>query len=258
MMKHFFRPSILIALSAAVVVGAVVVVFQGPPVQGRPAPLPVAPGEVEIVWLYTATNAASWERFVTAVRRTADRLQSDHPGLQADVNAAFPQQTTAVPEVSLALLGAGPRFVFRWYKLTSDWKTRDWIEALLKRQPPPLAIIGGSSSDNARELATHLNQSAKRLPEEDRPLLLLTTATADRVVPFAETSETSTPEEGSTSPPPGGKSPRGVRLTRLYPERTFRFCFTNQQMALAVGRLRLVAGRHPPRQRSRLHGEMGR
>ena len=63
---------------------------------------------------------------------------ADHPGLQGDDSAAFPQQTTAVPEVSLSWSGPGPRFVFRWYKLTSDWKTRDWIEALLKRQPPPV------------------------------------------------------------------------------------------------------------------------
>lgn len=218
MMRHFFRPPILIALSAAVVVGAVVVVFQGPPAQGRPTPLPVGPGEVEIVWLYAATNASSWERFVTAVKRTAERLEADHPGLQADTNAAFPQQTTAVPEVSLSSTGPGPRFVFRWYKLTSDWKVRDWIEALLKRRPPPLAIIGGSSSDNARELALHLNQYAEQLPEEERPLLLLTQATAYRVAA----------PEGT----PSAKA--GVRLTDLYPRRTFRFCFTNRQMATAV------------------------
>jgi hypothetical protein len=243
MMRHFFRPSILIALSAAVVVGAVVVVFQGPPSQGRPTPLPVAPGELEIVWLYTATNAPSWERFVTAVRRTAERLQRDHPGLQADVNAAFPRQTTAVPEVTLFCPGSGPRFVFRWYKLTSDWKTRDWIAALLKRRPPPLAIIGGSSSDSARELAAYLNQFARELPESDRPLLLLTTATADRVIPYAESRETSVSQDEIVDPAilsrPAEKteeadSSSGVKLTRLYPGRTFRFCFTNKQMANAV------------------------
>ncbi len=222
MVKQLFRPSLLLALSAAVVVGAVVVVFQGPAAQGRPAPLPVAPGELEVVWLYTATNATSWERFVAAVKRTAERLRREHPGLEADVNAAFPQQTTAVPQVSLAWPGDGPRFVFRWYKLTSDWKTRDWIEALLRRSPPPLAIIGGSSSDNARELATHLNQFAAGMPEEDRPLLLLTAATADRVTPY--------PEAGTSSSP----SPASVPLTGLYPGRTFRFCFTNRQMATAV------------------------
>jgi hypothetical protein len=228
MMRHFFRPPVLIALSAAVVVGAIIVVFQGPPGQGRPTPLPVSPEEVEIVWLYAATNANSWERFVAAVKRTADRLQGDHSGLQADTNAAFPQQTTAVPEVSLSWSGPGPRFVFRWYKLTSDWKVRDWIEALLKRRPPPLAIIGGSSSDNARELALYLNQYAGELPEADRPLLLLTQATAYRVA-APESTGTSDPQGGETSLPS-----RGVPLTRLYPGRTFRFCFTNLQMATAV------------------------
>jgi hypothetical protein len=222
MFRHFFRPSILIALSAAVVVGAVVVVFQGPPAQGRPTPLPVAPGEVEIVWLDAATNASSWERFVTAVKQTAERLQDDHPGLQADIEAAFPQQTTAVPEVSVSWPVSGPRFVFRWYKLTSDWKSSDWIEALLKRRPAPLAILGGSSSDNAREVATHLNRLTRELPAEDRPLLFLTTATADRVAPYAEGEY-----ELAAAPP-------DVPLTQLYPARTFRFCFTNSQMALAV------------------------
>jgi hypothetical protein len=226
MIKQLFRPSLLFALSAAAVVGAVVVVFQGPPAQGRPAPLPVAPGELEIVWLYTATNATSWERFVSAVKRTADRLRSEHPGLQADVNAAFPQQTTAVPEVSLAWPSDGPRFVFRWYKVTSDWKTRDWIEALLRRSPPPLAIIGGSSSESARELATYLNQFAAGIPKDDRPLLLLTTATADRVTPYSEASSNA----DNAAPSPSA----GLPLTELYPGRTFRFCFTNRQMATAV------------------------
>lgn len=228
MLKHLFRPSILIALSAAVVVGAVVVVFQGPPAQGRPTPLPVGAGDREIVWLYTATASTSWERFVAAVRRTAERLERDHPGLEVDVNNAFPRQTTAVPQVSLFPAGSGTRFVFRWYKLTSDWKTRDWIEALVKRQPPPLAIIGGSSSDNARELAAELNNFCHDVPQADRPLLLLTQATADRVSIRGEGRGTRGEKEDPSSLAPQ------VPLTRLYPDRTFRFCFTNRQMAIAV------------------------
>jgi hypothetical protein len=234
MLRHIFRPSILIALSAVVVIGAVVLVFQRPPGQGRPAPLPVLDEEREIVWLYPATNATSWERFVAAVRRTAERLQRDRPGLQGDYNAAFPQQTTAVPEVALSWNGSGPRFIFRWYKLTSDWKTADWVEALLKRQPPPLAIIGGSSSDSARELAMHLQRHAEELPAPDRPLLLLTTATADRVAPYTE-GEPPPPQSGRmTSRTSDEDRLAGVKLTQLYPGRTFRFCFTNKQMATAV------------------------
>jgi hypothetical protein len=224
MFRAVFRPSILIALSAAVVVGAVVVVFQGPPALGRPTPLPVRAGEREIVWLYPATDAASWERFVAAVRRTAERLRHERPGLQADDKSAFPQQTAAVPEVSLSWSEAGGRYVFRWYKLTGDWKTCDWIEALLSRQPPPLAIIGGSSSDSARELATCLNRNALQLPAEERPLLLLTNATADNVAPHNER------EIGQLT----SAEPAGASMMRLYPGRTFRFCFTNKQMAMAV------------------------
>ncbi|MHB1422908.1 MAG: type 1 periplasmic-binding domain-containing protein [Gemmataceae bacterium] len=223
--RQFFRPSLLIALSAAVVVGAVVVVLQGPPAQGLPTPLPVQAGEHEIVWLYPATEAASWERFVAAVRRTAERLQPYRRQARTDDKSAFPQQTTTVPEVSLSWSGPGPRFVFRWYKLTGDGKTRDWIAALLARRPPPLAIIGGSFSDSARELAAYLHRFALelQLPDEDRPLLLLTSATADRVAPYRE-------GEADLI----ASSEAGVSLTQLYPGRTFRFCFTNKQMALAV------------------------
>jgi hypothetical protein len=221
-MKWLTRPSILLAALAAVVIGAAVAIFWPQTGQLRPTPLPVAEGDHEIVWLYTATNAASWERFVAAVRRSAGRLQQDQPGLQPDINDAnaFPRQTTAVPEVSLALPGKAGRLVFRWYKITSDWKTRDWVEALLKRPQPPLAIIGGSSSDAARELAGQLRDHTAGRPEKDRPLLLLTTATADRV------SDPDAPAQD-------------VDLTRLYADRTFRYCFSNRQMASAVMRFLL-------------------
>src|SRR5436190_1329205 len=98
------------------------------------------------------------------------------PWILAAASAAL-----VVGAVLLVLLAEGGRLVFRWYKLTSDWKARDWVEALLKRRPPPLAIIGGSSSDAARELAWQLRRQGAGLPETERPLLLLTTATADRV-----------------------------------------------------------------------------
>ena len=219
-MKWLTRPSIMTAASAILVIGAAALILRSSPAQPRPAPSPVEQGDREIVWLYTATNASSWERFVAAVRRAAPRLQDDHPGIQPQIgDAAFPKQTTAVPEVSLALPGLGPRLVFRWYKLTSDWKTGDWVEALLKRRPPPLAIIGGSSSDAARELAWQLKKRSGDIPESERPLLLLTTATADRVT---------NPEDPSDS--------EAVDLTRVYPDRTFRYCFSNKQMAAAVMR----------------------
>ncbi len=224
MMQRFFRPSMAIALSVAVVLVAVVVVFQGPPAQGRPTPVPVRAGEREVAWLYPATGAPSWQRFVEAVRRSAVRLQREGADIAADDRNAFPSETTTVPEVALSSGEGGPRFVFRWYKLTSDWKTNDWIEALIQRQPPPLAIVGGSNSESARELATSLRLAADSLPNAERPLLFLTTATADRV---ASSDEGERGSGESTSRP-------SVQLTQVYPQRTFRFCFSNGQMAAAV------------------------
>src|SRR5271167_3382634 len=140
-MKWLTRPWIMASASAALVVGAAALVLLAPlSAQTRPSPLAVAEGDREIVWLYTATSTASWEQFVVAVRRAASRLQQDHPGARAETGPpAFPKETTTVPQVALTLPEKGGRLVFRWYKLTSDWKTRDWVEALLKRRPPPLA-----------------------------------------------------------------------------------------------------------------------
>jgi hypothetical protein len=235
-MKWLFRPSLLIALSAALVVGAAVVFWQSQrSTRTTPTPLAVAEGDYEIVWLYAATNASAWERFVAALRRGADHLREEFPGLKAEVGpAAFPPQTTAVPEVALELPGGKRRLVFRWYKLTSDWNTHDWIDVLVRRNPPPLAIIGGSSSDVARELTRQVSELTDHMPAAQRPLLLLTTATADRV------SQRTTEEIEAISPPhlPGDTEETdvapGVLLNRIYPGRTFRFCFTNRQMAAAV------------------------
>jgi hypothetical protein len=234
-MKWLLRPSLLIVASTAFVVGAVAVALRTGPTLTRPAPLPVADGDAEVVWLYAATNPAAWERFVAAVRHAPEALRKDHPDVRAEVDpaAAFPQQTTAVPEVALSFGPGQGRLVFRWYKLTSDWSTRDWVEALLKRAPPPLAVIGGSSSDGARDLAWQFQQAGDALPESARPLLLLTTATADRVVaPGTENGAQPAPV-----PAPAGEEVEvtpGVNLNDLYKGRTFRFCFTNRQMAGAV------------------------
>ncbi len=237
-MRWLLRPSLVAALSAAAVVGAFLIIWASGlfPAGGAPlGPLPVAAGEREIVWLYAATNPTAWERFVAAVRRSAERLQAAHPGLEAQVHPdeAFPRHTTAVPQVALAFPPGGPRLVFRWYKLTSDLKARDWIDALIRRRPPPLAIIGGSSSDAAREVAIHLRQAATALPEEERPLLLLTSASADRVQ--IDPGEA----DGRRIPAPVGEESEegpGISLNDLYPGRTFRFCFSNRQMAAAVTR----------------------
>ncbi len=222
-MRSLPRPPILVALSVALAVGAAVVAFrQGAP--NRLAARPVAAGDREIAWLDGATNVASWERFVAGVVRAADRLRADDPGLECQVGPeAFPAETTATPEIALAWPAEGRRLVFRWYKLTSDWKTGDWTNALAHRDPPPLAVVGGDTSDAGRELALHLREDFATIRSELRPLLILTTATADRVA-----------EQGRRPSVLEMDGASQVPLVGIYPGRTFRFCFTNRQMADAV------------------------
>ncbi len=211
-MRWLLRPYILVLVSAALVLSAAALVLWPRTPENKAIPQPVEKGDQEIVWLYAATNAAPWERFVTAIKTAKHRLEADHPelALQVDDQNAFPPQTTAVPELSLAVRGIKGRLWFRWYKLTSDLKTQDWVRALLDRRPPPLAIIGGGSSDLAIDLAHSLKDEALRHElGSTAPLLLITTATADEA-----------PAEGS--------------LNAIYAGRTFRFCFTNRHMAEAV------------------------
>ncbi len=231
-MKYLLRPSVLVALSLALVVGAVGLWFHFRTEPTGPTPLPVASGDREIVWLYQATSTAAWERFVTAVKLTEERLSDELPGIRALIDdKAFPSQSTAVPEVALTWNGAGGRIVFRWYKLTSDWKPRDWVAALLKDRPPPLAIIGGSSSDGARDLAVQLRAATAGLAPERRPLLLLTTATAELVDWPANEPQ---PDDLDVRLPEAVGLPARVSLSAIYPQRTFRFCFNNGQMSEAV------------------------
>lgn len=214
-MSWLFRPSILALVSTALALSAAFLVFaplwEGQP-QGRAMPLPVPEGDQEVVWLNPATSAVTWDRFVAAVRR----VQAEFPelGLDIDEQRAFPRQTTAVPELALRVPQKSGRLWIRWYKLTADLRIPDWVAALSSRQPPPLAIVGGGSSDRARDLAYSLQDAASRLGPA-RPLLLITTATADQVA---------SPEDPSVS----------VALSGIYPDHTFRFCFTNEQMAEAA------------------------
>jgi hypothetical protein len=231
-MRFLFRTWVVVGLSLALIAVAVVVWFRFRPEPTGPTPLPVAPGDREIVWLYQATSTAAWERFVTAVKLTEERLRDELPGITAMIDdRAFPSRSTAVPEVALTWDGAGGRIVFRWYKLTSDWKPRDWVTALVKDRPPPLAIIGGSSSDGARDLAVQLRAATASLAPEKRPLLFLTTATAELVDWPADGPQPEALDVPTLKPDAG---PPRVRLNAIYPDRTFRFCFSNRQMSEAV------------------------
>lgn len=213
-MKPLLRPSWVSLCVAALTGVAVWLVLRPEATTGRAVPLPLPEGDQELVWLYPATNAANWQRLVTAAGRAASRLNAERPefGLTVEESAAFPAQSTAVPELVFMTAGCPARLRLRWYKLTSDRNTPNWIDALLRRQPPPLAILGGGSSDLAIEMLQGLQTRTAEL-HTDAPLAVLTMATADE-------------SRGA-----GGTS---VPLHQLYQGKTFRFCFTNRQMARAV------------------------
>jgi hypothetical protein len=223
---RLFRPSILLALAAVVLVVLGSLWWSGDDLK-RPTPVAVREGEAEVAWIAPASSISNWERFVAATRLCRDRLHEEFPGLAVEDREAFPLQSTAVPEIGLswpspAEGGRPRRIVFRWYKLTSNWSVAAWIEALTQRQPPPVVVLGGNNSYWARELAVQLRKQTKHIEEVNRPLLLLTTATADRVELPPELRRDSTEDL--------------VPLGDLYRKRTFRFCFTNEQMAMAVSR----------------------
>ncbi len=210
-MTRFVRFSTLVIAGAVLAFAALVWVLLPRTPSLLPKPLPVAADEAEIVWLQNASNTAGWERLVTALQQAAEHW----PDLIVDPDDdAFPSEATACPQVAVRRQGKPGRLVFRWYKITSDWKTTNWVEALTARQPPPLAIVGGDSSEPAIDLARALQKAGQLLPEQRRPLFCITTATADN----------------ASNPNGDGETP----LTQIYPGRTYRFCFTNRQMAQAV------------------------
>jgi hypothetical protein len=212
------RQAVLITLLLALVSGAAVVVLVPMWEERRvlnPVPLPVGDNECEIVWLYAATSATPWERFVTGAKQAVKRLneRSGIPSVEVDDAGAFPRETATTPQFAIKLNG-GKRLVFRWYKLTSNSPTSQWVEALMQRRPAPLAIIGGSSSDLAIDLAKSLREQTDKHPEISPPTMLLTAATAERSF--------------------SSNNMDAQFINEIHAGRTFRFCFTNRQMAEAV------------------------
>lgn len=207
-MKRLGWPFLILLICLPVAVLALGVDIPGlSPGPARARPQPVPDGDHELAYLHTTTNANTWERVVSGIARLPDAV----PGLTVDDRNAFLDSTTAVPELVLTRDGFPGRLRIRWYKLSKEATTTDWVEALAARRPAPLAIIGGGSTDRALQLARAMNkQTTWRGP---RPALFVTTATA-----------VDTPPD---EPPP-------QKLVDIYDDRTFRVCFTNRQMAEAV------------------------
>ena len=217
-MKWFTRSSVVATASALLVIGAAALILRSAPAPVHPVAAAVAAGDREIVWLFTTTNATSWERFVAGVRRAAGRLHDQHPDLQLQIgDAAFPKQTTAIPKSpshgrrsagDSCFVGTSSRAIGKraiGWKRCSRHNRRRWRSSAAVPATGPV------------ELAWQLQQQSAAMPPAERPLLLLTTATADQV-----------------SIPQSPQESRSVDLTRVYPDRTFRYCFTNKQMAEAI------------------------
>lgn len=166
----------------------------------------------EIALIEPATSTDEWGRLVTALElMQADwpRLNPTLPVLQVNLKRAFPPLTAEVPEIVLSFASAPTQKLhLRWYKITGEHNVESWIAKLHARQRPPLAVIGGGTSDRAVRLARALQQT---YPDVDSasPTLLITTATAEK-----------TDDE--------------KLLIEQYEKRVFRFSFTNKRMVEAI------------------------
>ncbi|MBA4187513.1 MAG: hypothetical protein C0467_05785 [Planctomycetaceae bacterium] len=178
-------------------------------------PRPVPENDREIAWLHNPTSFETWEHFVWGVKRAEMAGDGGPAGLVVDDSEAFPDKTTAVPEVVIRRAGFTGAIRIRWYKITDATTQEDWVKALARSNPPPLAILGGWSSDRARVLADAMRQANWVAA---RPLLFFSTATADKV----------DPDDDDVA-----RGVAGPNLISIY-DRSFRFCFTNRQMADSV------------------------
>ncbi|HMO37631.1 MAG TPA: hypothetical protein PKA06_16445, partial [Gemmatales bacterium] len=159
----------------------------------------------EVAWLHPATNIATWERFVAGLKEIE--------GIEIDEQEAFPEDSMALPVVGIRKPGHAGTLWLRWYKLTGLRTIEVWVRDLCKRNPPPIAVVGGGNSERALAVARALKQMKQEKPTIQLPVFLISTATADNV---------QHPELGITE------------LMQIYPQRTFRFCFTNHQMAESI------------------------
>lgn len=215
MIRRYWWPLLVLAVAVPVGLLAWGVNLQWLGSKPPPAePQPVPDGDQEMAWIHTTTAGTTWERFVSGMKRAELHVH----GLQVDDARAFPEQTTAVPEIVLRAPGRAGSLRIRWYKLTSEATAAEWVKALSRRDPAPLALIGGGSSDRAADLARAL--AAQTAWHGNRPLLLITTATADAIL------------EGQDNLSPDPRT--WPKLIDVYDDRSFRFCFTNRQMAAAV------------------------
>ncbi len=206
----------LIAVCGVVVAAALAgyLILRGQGVLGRPRlgeVKEVPAGHQEIAMIAPATSDEPWERLVAAARFLVQqwpRIAPDSgltatPPLEASFERAFLELTADVPEIGLYFRGREQATLWvRWYKVSSEIDGRSWIERLSRRATPPLAILGGDTSDRAVTLGRALQHQLKSWPGKP-PQFLISTATADQLI-------------------------------EVYKDRSFRFSFNNTRMALAL------------------------
>ena len=169
-------------------------------------------GDQEIALIEPATSSDDWGRLITALKLLEidwPKINPMLPKLRVSLSDAFLPLTAEVPEIVFSFGdAAGPTLRLRWYKISGEHDAASWIRKLQARGRPPLAIIGGGTSDRAVRLARKL-QDAYPEPEQPSPVLLITTATAE-------------------------KTNKGKPLIEVYQKRSFRFSFTNQKMVTSL------------------------
>jgi len=183
---------------------------------------PVPPGSRELAWIAPATSGETWERLVAALTQLERDWPTLHDGatLDIDLDRAFLALTADVPEIGIRVGGGDATLWIRWYKLSGENDSRQWIGSLQKRGTPPLAVIGGETTDRALALAEAL-QEMRDAWQGSAPLFCITTATAERYFPRGKTG-------------PAGAHDQLPKLMSVYPGRSFRFAFTNSRMVEAV------------------------
>jgi hypothetical protein len=184
---------------------------------------PLDGGDQEIALIEPATSIDEWGRLVTALQLMEmdwPKINPDLPALKINLDDAFPPLTAEVPEVVFSFANnPGQKLRLRWYKITGEHHAKAWVAKLRERPRQPLAIVGGGTTERATKLAKTLKKTYGDDPAQPTPVLIFTTATSENAT-FKES------------------------LIRVYPERTFRFSFTNQKMVESL--LKFVERRQFP------------
>jgi hypothetical protein len=180
--------------------------YEGCSGPGPPGPGPAASAEVAVFF----PDPRDWAEFRRAVQACARR------GL-----------CTVVEEVGDSVVVETPghrrRVRFGWHGIRGVGETRDEVGRIAGREPPPVAVVGSSTTVLTVALADRLGDRGSA-----GPVLL---------VPWATAVMAGGPRPGSSPVP----------LLEINPGRTFRFCPNNRRLAESVVDCLLEQdGRKPP------------